>query len=98
MLHTHDIPDMCDVFNECWFVKQKYLNGQTTMPPRLQRNVVYWWFVTNIFGAVGLHKRIVLPTCLVAAIRNKYANPAGVLYSDEHSPGALDFFARKCGQ
>ena len=98
MLHTHDIPDVCDVFNECWFVEQKYLNGQTTMSPRLQRNVVYWWFATNVFGAVGLHKRIVLPTCLVAAIRNKYPNPAGLPYSDGHSPGALDFFARKCGQ
>ena len=89
ILHTHDIPNVCDVFNECWFVEQKYLNGQTTMPPRLQRNVVYWRFATNMFGAVGLHKRIVLRICLVAAIRSKYPNPTGVPYSDGHSSAAL---------
>ena len=98
MLFSHEIPDVDDVQNECWFVEQKYLDGDSAMLAKLKRNVVYWWFATNVFGAVGKHNRIVLPTCLVAAIRNKYPNKAGVPYSDGHSHGALDFYARKCGE
>ena len=96
MLHTHEIPDVCDVLNECWFVEEKYLKDHTTMEARLQRNVIYWWFATNMFGAMGKHNRITLPSCLIAAIRNKHPNTAGEAYSAKLDP--VDHYARKCGQ
>ena len=91
MLHTHAIPEVEDVINECWFVEPKYIDAPSDMPARLKRNIIYWWFATNVFCAWGKHNRICLPECLKAAIRSKYPNKAGSAYSTE-----CDFYAAQC--
>lgn len=50
------------------------------MTPNLQRNLLYWWFATNIFFVRGGGNRQQLPPCLTACIRIHWPNKKDVDY------------------
>jgi len=43
----------------------------------LKRNMLYWWYMTNIYHICGKGKRKPLPSCLAYAIRNQYKSDDG---------------------
>jgi len=45
-----------------------------------KRNMVYWWYATNLFLICGKGRHGPLPDCLVYAIRCCYPNPKGIKY------------------
>ena len=63
---------------DCWFVSKEIRN----MKPNEKRNVLYWWFMVNVYHIGGKGKRRCPPKCLIKAIREKYPNPDGVPYVD----------------
>ena len=48
--------------------------------PKSKRHSLYYWWATYVFGVRGRYNRLVLPLCVVYAIRNKYPNPLGEVY------------------
>ena len=50
------------------------------MPNNHKRNMLYWWYATNVFSISGKGNRGKLPVCLEYAIRELYPNPDGVPY------------------
>lgn len=50
------------------------------MPNNHKRNMLYWWYATNVFSISGKGKRGKLPVCLEYAIREAYPNPEGMSY------------------
>jgi len=51
------------------------------LPNNEKRNMLYWWYATNVFLICGKGCRGPLPECLVYAIRCRYPNPKGVPYA-----------------
>ena len=47
------------------------------MPNSKKRNMLYWWYMTNIYGICGKGNRKDPPACLKAAIRKAYPDPNG---------------------
>lgn len=45
-----------------------------------KRNMIFWWYATNVFSIVGKHKIGRLPLCLEYAVREAYPNPADEPY------------------
>jgi hypothetical protein len=54
----------------------------TEMENREKRNILYWWFMVNVYHISGKNKRKRPPLCLIKAIREQYPNPSGELYVD----------------
>jgi hypothetical protein len=50
---------------------------------RCKRYALYYYCATNWYGVSGHGNRVVLPPCIVTAIRHKYPNPRGMAYGDE---------------
>lgn len=46
-----------------------------------KRNMLYWWYATNVFSISGKGKRGKLPECLEYAIRSAYTEPDGVEFT-----------------
>ena len=46
------------------------------MKPTWKRNMLFWWYMTNIYGICGKGHRQEPPKCLKAAIRNAYPEPS----------------------
>lgn len=51
-----------------------------SLSPKLKRNMMYWWYVTNIFLICRKSCQGPLPKCLVYAIQCRYPNQKGVHY------------------
>ena len=64
------------IAEHCYFVDREV----SAMDPSLQRNLLYYWFATNIYFVKGAGNRKVLPDCLVCLIRMSYPNKKGVPY------------------
>lgn len=43
-----------------------------------KRNMLYWWYMTNMYGICGKGKREDPPACLKAAIRKEYPSANGL--------------------
>jgi hypothetical protein len=50
------------------------------MTPSHKRNMLFWWYATNVYNISGKSKRGKLPECLEYAIRLEHPNPDGVRY------------------
>ena len=70
--------DLEEIAGECWFVTK----GVNDMAPKEKRNILYWWFMVNVYHIGGQGKRKRPPKCLIKAIREEYPNPEGVPYVD----------------
>ena len=46
--------------------------------PRSLRHQAYRQFVYHVAGTTGLRRRLIVPSCIVWAIRNKWPDPDGV--------------------
>jgi len=62
----------------CYFVYRPV----NEMKPWHKRNLLYWWYATNVYQICGKFKRGRLPVCLVRMIRMAHPNPSGVPYKD----------------
>jgi hypothetical protein len=69
--------DLTSIKRSCPFPTGGSANS---LPPNEKRNIVYWWYATNIFLICGKGYRGPLPECLVYAIRCCYPKPKGVEY------------------
>jgi len=67
-----------EIARECWFVNKEV----EKMAPNEKRNILYWWFMVNVYHISGKDKRKRPPRCLIKAIREQYPNPPGVPYVD----------------
>lgn len=70
-----------------WQVSQGHVHpfaasdSARSLLPNEKRNMVYWWYETNIFLICGKGNCGPLPECLLYAIRcQKYLNPNGLEY------------------
>ncbi len=73
--------DLNVVHQYCWFATMTV----DKMPNRLKRNMLYWWYMTNVYQICGKGKRRDPPACLKAAIRNAYPEEDG--WYDVFVPG-----------
>lgn len=73
--------DLNVVHQYCWFATMTV----DKMPNRLKRNMLYWWYMTNVYQICGKGKRRDPPACLKAAIRNAYSEEDG--WYDVFVPG-----------
>ena len=74
--HGPDTLDLHDVSLECHFADTEVED----MTPAQKRNMLYWWYATNIYLICGRSKRAPLPSCLVYSIRMLYPNLKGDEY------------------
>ena len=70
--------DLEEIARDCWFVTKEV----SKMANNEKRNVLYWWFMVNVYHVGGANKRKCPPLCLIKAIREAYPNPKGVPYVD----------------
>jgi hypothetical protein len=68
--------DLEELAQDCWFVTKEV----DKMSSSEKRNLLYWWFMVNVYHICGKDKRRCPPKCLVEAIRERYPNPPGVPY------------------
>ena len=68
--------DLDTIKADCYFATDEITN----MEPRHIRNMVYWWYATNVYSIVGKHNIQQLPICLEYEIRKNWPNPDGVPY------------------
>ena len=50
------------------------------MPNHLKRNLLDWWYITNVYSICGKNNRKELPACLLWRIRAYYPNKRGKKY------------------
>jgi hypothetical protein len=67
---------LSEIAKTCHFVTMPIAE----MPNNFKRNMIYWWYATNIYLVCGKHNRVALPDCLVWEVRRCYPNPTGVPY------------------
>ena len=67
---------LATIKQDCYFATDD-LNDMTNSH---KRNMVYWWYATNVFSIVGKDNIGRLPVCLEYAIRSEYPNPDGLPY------------------
>jgi hypothetical protein len=70
--------DLEEIAQDCWFVTKEV----DAMTASEKRNVLYWWFMVNVYHIGGKGKRKCPPLCLIKAIRTAFPNPSGVPYVD----------------
>ncbi len=61
---------------DCYFATDDLADISNTH----KRNMVYWWYATNVYCIVGKGKVEHLPLCLEYAIRKKWPNPDDLPY------------------
>jgi hypothetical protein len=65
------------VSEHCYFVDQEVAEMKATH----KRNLLYWWFATNIYFITGAGNRKELPECLVCLVRMSYPNDPDTPYT-----------------
>jgi hypothetical protein len=77
----YQLPALANVANKkaCWYVDRPI----ETMTPGLKRFCYYYYYATTCLQA---HDRIVLPNCVIAAIRAAHPNEKGDPYSSTLAP------------
>jgi len=73
--------DLKVVRQYCWFATM----DAEKMPNRWKRNMLYWWYMSNVYQICGKGKRRDPPLCLKAAIRKAYPEEDG--WYDVFVPG-----------
>jgi hypothetical protein len=71
-----------EIARECYFVSM----STNKMQNNHKRNLVYWWYATNIYFICGAHNRAELPECLVWDVRRHFPNKPGVPYKGYQVP------------
>ena len=69
--------DLVGIHEECYFAT----TALTEMPANQKRNMIYWWYATNIYNIAGRGVIDRLPLCLEYQVRKLYPNPDGVAYT-----------------
>ena len=69
---------MKEVARECFFVDKPV----EEMSLSEKRNILYYWYATNVFGICGKNHVAYLPMCLVWKIRGRFREPDGVYRTD----------------
>jgi hypothetical protein len=69
--------DLTSIKRSCPFATGDSANS---LSPNQKRNIMYWWYATNIFLIYGKGNCGPLPEYLVYAIWCQYPNPKGVEY------------------
>ena len=59
---------------DCYFATDEL----DSMPNNHKRNMIFWWYATNVYSIVGKGNTERMPLCLEYAIRDLYTNPDGV--------------------
>ena len=85
------IPDPNDAARNCWFLDDGGFAAADNDEERMRwtRNVLYWYFATNIYSIYGSRNRAELPECLVTEIRRLHPNLLGVPYAQYDANGRL---------
>ena len=65
--------DLETVCQYCWFATKEVCK----MDKGNKRNVLYWWYMTNLYNVCGKGKRRDPPACLKYAIRNMHKSDDG---------------------
>ena len=65
------------VKEDCYFAT----DALDQMSASHKRNMVYWWYATNVYSIAGREHVERMPACLEYAIRDTYRNLPGVPYS-----------------
>jgi hypothetical protein len=68
--------DLEAIKSDCYFATTEI----SDMEPRHIRNMVYWWYATNVYSIVGKNNVQQLPICLEYDIRKSWPNPDNVPY------------------
>ena len=68
--------DLETIKADCYFATKDF----DKMEPNHKRNMVYWWYATNVYSIVGKGNVQRLPLCLEYAIREKWPNTDGKPY------------------
>ncbi len=68
--------DLATRKEDCYFA----MDDLDKMTPSHKRNMLFWWYATNVYNISGKSKRGKLLECLEYAIRLEHPNPDGVRY------------------
>ena len=74
------------IARECYFVTME-VNQMTN---RKKRNLLYYWYATNVYNIVGKYNRERLPPCLESAVRSAYPEPNGHYTGFREAPNQDD--------
>lgn len=69
--------DLGAIHQDCYFATTEL----THMPNNQKRNMIYWWYATNIYNIAGRGNIDRLPLCLEYRVRQLYPNPDGEAYT-----------------
>ena len=67
---------LSEIKKECHFADKE----PTQMTNKEKRNLLYWWYATNVYLILGKATRAELPPCLEHAVRVCYPNDKGDPY------------------
>ena len=81
--------DLEVVAQYCWFATKEV----SKMDNSNKRNMLYWWYMTNMYFVCGAGHRKDPPACLKAAIRSAYPSDDG--WYSVFQPGARGERKRK---
>jgi hypothetical protein len=65
---------LAEIAQDCYFA-----DDVEKMEPNHKRNLLYWYYATNVYLICGAHNRKELPACLVSRIRELYPSPDGTV-------------------
>jgi hypothetical protein len=69
--------DLGAIHQDCYFATTELKD----MPNNQKRNMIYWWYATNIYNIAGRGNIDRLPLCLEYRVRQLYPNPDGEAYT-----------------
>jgi len=69
--------DLGAIHQDCYFSTTEL----THMPNNQKRNMICWWYATNIYNIAGRGNIDKLPLCLEYLVRQLYPNPDGEAYT-----------------
>ena len=88
-MKQHPIPSsVVSMMMYCPFIDEEYksVESDASMSNSQKRFVCYWWFAYNIYSVQGRGNRMVMPACIVHAVRSKFPEASGV-YKGHRSGG-----------
>mmetsp|Transcript_3957 Transcript_3957/g.7364 ORF Transcript_3957/g.7364 Transcript_3957/m.7364 type:complete len:364 (-) Transcript_3957:57-1148(-) len=69
--------NLATIKSDCYFATDEL----ESMTNSHKRNMIFWWYATNVYNIAGKGKIERLPMCLEYAVRKEYPNPDGVPYT-----------------
>ena len=78
ILHVVPEPTVVEAAVDCHFANDLAAAPDLEKERSWQRNVLYWWYATNIYEIHGGGNRAQMPECLVTRIRDRFPSPTNI--------------------